>query len=114
MIEKPRDKDINYRYVPLEFSSVRRADWWHEIDETRNPPWRQWYSRNGVTPLTNRTCTHAFITFWKLGEASPLRGEGGCKVLSSFVSRQILPLSRSKMARESRKKEKGEERGRGR
>lgn len=35
-------------------------------------------------------------------------GEGGCKVLSGFASRQILPLSRSKMAR-AEKKEEGKE-----
>lgn len=35
-------------------------------------------------------------------------GEGGCKVLSSFASRQILPLSRSKMVRVEKKREKRE------
>lgn len=46
-------------------------------------------------------------------------GEGGCKVLSSFASRQILPLSRSKMARaekkakEEERKERGDREGKG-
>lgn len=36
-------------------------------------------------------------------------GKGGRKVLSSFASRQILPLSRSKMARAEKKRERGRE-----
>lgn len=40
-------------------------------------------------------------------------GEGGHKVLSSFASRQILPLSRSKMARAEKKSARARERGRG-
>lgn len=38
-------------------------------------------------------------------------GEGGCKVLSGFASRQILPLSRSKMARAEKKRGREREEG---
>lgn len=40
-----------------------------------------------------------------------MTGEGGCKVLSSFASRQILPLSRTKMARAEKKENGGGEGG---
>lgn len=107
MIRKFRGKGINCRYVPLEFSFARRADRWHKIDETRNPSRRQWRSWDGVTPLTNRTCTHAFITFWKLGEASPVAGRVGVRFCRASP-RDKSSLCRARKWREQRKKRKGE------
>lgn len=99
-------KGISCRYVPLEFSFAGR------IDDTKSTKHEIRRDDNGAFAERRYTVDESHVharvyNILKARRGVARGGEGGCKVLSSFASRQILPLSRSKMAGAEKKGERG-------
>jgi len=75
---------------------------------TKSAAARQWRPRNGVTSLTNRTCTHAFITLLKARRG--VGGGWGVGVRFCRASpRDKSSLCRARKWREQRKSERERE-----
>lgn len=109
IIGKSRGKGINCRYVSLEFSFAHSGgSMTQNRRNTKSAATTMAFAERRYT--VDESHVHARVyNILKARRGVTGGGEGGCKVLSSFASRQILLLSCSKMARVEKK-----ERGKGR